>query len=439
MIRDKIVPQLLSRIYQLPIIPVIIKAKLGKLEEVFYEVEPYLLRVGLLTYFRLHQLHLFPTRMLRRFGMLSAVLPREIVFDLAESPYVEKIYYDKMVTILQYPTVGPEGVFEMRRGFGKKIRFTSTYWTKRLIGADEANKKGFTGRGIRVAILDTGAARYHPQLRGKVYHYSVMAYTMDDNGHGSWIAACIGGDRSIDRVASRQVGKDVVCEGMAPECELYSIKCLGYVIGAGSTSGVLDAVEKAIDLGVDIISMSLGSKEEAEKPEDDPAKPVFEEALKNKIIAVVAAGNSGPNGETIATPGALDEVLTVGAYDPIKGEIAEFSSRGPTPWGTTKPDCVAPGVNIDSASVMMCDMVGDNRPNMYGILSGTSMATPHVAGLVALMRQAHRELLGKTLTVDEIKRMLRQLGHSKNNTDGWGVINWRMYEDWLSTEYSVEI
>jgi len=436
---DRLTPVVQRIAHRQIAVPVIIKTAPGRVMELYQEILPYLPRVSELVYREIAPYHIYRPRLMPEFNMISQILPREIVFDLAEHPHVERIYHDQLLYALQYPTVGPDEVYTVRRAFKKTLIFTSTLHTKRLIGADRANEKGFTGNGVKVAVLDTGANRQHPQLRGKVYHYSVMHYFMDDNGHGTWCISCILGDRAIDRELSMEAGKDVICEGMAPEAEGVSIKCLGYVIGAGSTSGILDAVRLAMNQGVDVISMSLGGPEQATKPEDDPALSVFEEVVKHNIIPVVAAGNEGPDEKTIGTPGALPQVLTVGAYDPIKGEIAEFSSRGPTPWGDIKPDCVAPGVNIDSASVFLCDFAGDNRPNFYGVLSGTSMATPHVAGLVVLMRQAMYETTGNILTVDEIKRMLSELGHEKNNIDGWGPITWSMFEEWMSTQYGVEL
>jgi len=135
----------------------------------------------------------------------------------------------------------------------------------------------------------------------------------------------------------------------------------------------------------------------------------------------------------------LPQSLTVGAFDPITGEIAEFSSRGPTRWNDTKPDVVAPGVDIDAGTVGVCDTAGDGIPSRYSPLAGTSMATPHIAGLVALMRQSLLQLTGKILTVEEIKIMMSQLGHSKDNTSGWGLLDWKKWEYWLSSNYNVEI
>ena len=269
--------------------------------------------------------------------------------------------------------------------------------------------------------------------------YTVMPMQQtDENGHGTHVASTIGGRYAIDDMMSRIVGRAVYVEGMAPEVRLYGIKALGYLIGTGSTSQIIDALHLAIELGVDIINMSLGGEKLPDTPEDDPYFHVFNELLANNIIPIVGAGNSGPNERTINTPGALPQALTVGAYDPITGEIADFSSRGPTPWDDIKPDCVAPGVDVNSACVNALDYT-DGVPNRYSALSGTSMATPHVAGLVALMRQAHRELLNKILTVDEIKEMLQALGHEKTNDAGHGAITWNMYEEWLSTQYGAEI
>jgi len=149
--------------------------------------------------------------------------------------------------------------------------------------------------------------------------------------------------------------------------------------------------------------------------------------------------NSGPASGSIESPGAMPNVLTVGAYDPITGKVAPFSSRGPTRWNAIKPDIVMPGVNIDSATDGVCDTAGDGVPSRYSPLSGTSMSCPVAAGLITLMRQCHRDVLGRILTLDEIKMMMQELGHEKNPTTGWGAMTWQMYEHWLSTQYGVEL
>jgi subtilisin family serine protease len=328
----------------------------------------------------------------------------------------------------------------------KKVEFTSTYWTKKLIGADVANSKGFTGRGVRVAVLDTGAAIYHEQLAGRVYKNLTVylgAY-LDTNGHGTWCAACVGGRRTVDDVMSKLVGKEVVCEGMAPETRLISIKVLDFIIGAGSDSSVIKGVEWALQEGAMVISMSLGGPIKGDNPEEDPFYPVMRKVVEQGAIPVVAAGNEGPEPGTIKSPGWLEEVLTVGAYDPITGEVAAYSSRGPTADGRVKPDVIAPGGGypdhgIHNATSNLLDRAGDGIENRYSPIQGTSMATPHVAGLVALMFEAHQRALGRELTVNEVKRMMMELGHEKTNDDGWGPITWQLYERWLETQYGVKL
>ena len=226
-------------------------------------------------------------------------------------------------------------------------------------------------------------------------------------------------------------------EGMAPECRLLAVKCLGLVVGTGTTSWIIHAIEESLDWGADIISMSLGGDETAERPEDNPYYPVFEKLREADCIPVVAAGNSGPRSGSVGSPGSLPNCLSVGAYDPVTGEIADFSSRGPVPWRDVKPDCVAPGVNVHAPCVNALDL-SDQIPQRFSVLSGTSMATPHVSGLVALAKQAWRELLGRELTLGEILNMLSRLGDYKTNDAGWGKIDWWMFEEWLSTQYGVE-
>jgi len=445
---DKIVAYAIEWIQSKIVSPVIIEVEPGYFHDLLAEIKQYAYEVPK-TLIRLYEREfpLFPTEVLDipMFNMIAAVLPREVIFDFAEDFRVRRIYPDQIKFALQYPTVPPDGVYKIKRK-GKDWYFTSTYWTKRLIGCDVANQKGFTGRGVKVAVLDTGASYTHEQLRGKVEGYSAYpGHTpFDANGHGTWCASCIAGRRGIDDVLSRLSGKEVLCEGMAPDASLIAVKVLDYVLGAGSDSAIIKGLEIAVAHGAKVISMSLGGTENATREEDDPYYSVFNKVVEQGVIPVVAAGNEGPKPGTIGTPGALTAVLTVGALDPIKGEVASYSSRGPTPWGSIKPDVVAPGGGypdrgIDSAITGLLDTAGDGVPSRYSPIQGTSMATPHVAGLVACAVQMYRDVLGRELTVDEIKMMMEQLGHPKTNDDGWGLIDWFKFEEWISTQYGVRI
>jgi len=441
MVYNRLTKLAMKRARQRVATPIIIKARAGYLERIAEYLLPYHRATARIFADLIRAMPMFGIfRVFHRFNMVSAYVDRETIFDLAEMNGVEKIFSDEPVFILSYPTVPIDGAYTYLTVDRKRKVFTSTYWTKRLIGADTANAKGFFGQGITTVVIDTGAARLHRQLPYIEFDTVMPLQQADGNGHGTWCATCIGGTFDRDDYLSVKIDKDVWCEGMAPYTRLIAIKALGYVVGTGSTSQIIAAIEKAItEHKADVISMSLGGEGVPEKPEDDPYYTVFNQVIATGAIPVVAAGNSGPDPGTINSPGALPQVLTVGAYDPITGKIADFSSRGPTPWNDIKPDCIAPGVNIDSGTTGVLDMSYDKVPSGFTPMSGTSMATPHVAGLVVLMKEAMRRTTGYELTVDEIKRMLSQLGHSKTNDDGWGIITWQMFEQWLSTEYGVEI
>ncbi|MEM1672351.1 MAG: S8 family serine peptidase [Archaeoglobaceae archaeon] len=450
---ERLSKHLLKELYRAPIVPVIVEAKENKLMDLVEELKEYKI-VEPFEVARLVQriipinveVPIYKSFVIKRFNMYSAILPREVVEMYAEDSRVEKIYFDDVKYVTGFPVVSSEGIYTLTNPkTNKKIEFTSTYWTKKAIGCDVANKKGYIGRGVNVAVLDTGASDIHEQLYKRIETKSVYyMQRFDSNGHGTWCCSCIVGMLSQDDVASGLTGKPVMCEGMAPECNLLSVKVLGYVIGAGSDSAVIKGLEEAMEWGAKIVSMSLGGSVRNDNQEDDPYYPVFEKMVSDGIIPVVAAGNEGPEEGTIATPGWLENALTVGAYDPITGEVAVYSSRGPTPDGRIKPDVVAPGGGypdhgIHSAIVNLLDCAGDGiLHNRYSPIQGTSMATPHVSGLLACAEEMYRSLLDSSLTVKEVKTMMQSLGEEKTNDYGWGAITWYMFEEWISTQYGVE-
>jgi serine protease AprX len=228
---------------------------------------------------------------------------------------------------------------------------------------------------------------------------------------------------------------------MAPECDILSVKCLGYVVGSGPTSSIIEAVHLALDYGADVINLSLGGPVYGSTPEEDPQFYVFDEVVKAGVIPCVAAGNDGPSPGSLNSPGVLPNVVTVGAYDPITGNLAEFSSRGPTPWGEPGVDCIAPGVDVDSGCVGECDVAADHVVSHYSPLDGTSMATPHAAGLILLMREAiMRRAPWIRWDYARVMDMLEKTAtEPKNPETGYGPITWQRFEEYCREVLGVRI
>lgn len=253
------------------------------------------------------------------------------------------------------------------------------------IGAPEAWASGDTGQGVDIAVLDTGVDAGHPDLTDRITASRSFVPTedvTDRNGHGTHVASTIAG------TGAASDGKE---RGVAPGADLHIGKVLSDA-GQGQDSWVLAGMEwAAVDQRADIVSMSLGS--DAPSDGTDPlSQAVNHLSAETGALFVIAAGNNGAP-ESIGGPGAADSALTVGAVD-SSDTLAPFSSQGPrTGNGGLKPEITAPGVDILAAR----SRFAPEGEGSYQTLSGTSMATPHVAGAAALVLAARPELTGQQL------------------------------------------
>ncbi|GAA2965995.1 S8 family serine peptidase [Actinokineospora diospyrosa] len=240
------------------------------------------------------------------------------------------------------------------------------------IGAPAAWQAGLTGKGVTVAVLDTGIDQTHPDLAGAVTqsrNFSSSPDTDDRVGHGTHVAATITGSGRY--------------QGVAPDSALLVGKVLDDE-GSGAESDVIAGMEWAAGAGADVVNLSLGSSWPSKG--DDPASlAVNRLTAETGTLFVVAAGNTG---REIGSPAAADAALTVGAVDRVEA-LASFSSRGPRAGdGAIKPDITAPGVDIVAARAAH-GVIGDPVGDKHVSLSGTSMAAPHVAGSAALLAGKH--------------------------------------------------
>lgn len=248
------------------------------------------------------------------------------------------------------------------------------------IGADKAWAAGYDGKGVKIAVLDTGVDATHPDLKGQVVaekNFSAAADAVDRYGHGTHVASIAAG------TGAKSAGK---YKGVAPGAKLLNGKVLGDD-GSGDDSGILAGMDWAVEQGADVVNLSLGG---GDTPEIDPLEAQVNKLSKEKgVLFAVAAGNDGAE-ETIGSPGSAETALTVGAVDDAD-KLADFSSMGPGLDGQIKPDVTAPGVDITAASApgsVIAKEVGE-KPAGYVSISGTSMATPHVAGAAAILKQQH--------------------------------------------------
>jgi len=296
----------------------------------------------------------------------------------------------------------------------------SLYDSVPLIGADQVwSLVGATGAGTRIAVIDTGVDYNHPDIGScfgagckVVGGYDFVNFDgdpADDNGHGTHVAGI--------------AAANGVVTGVAPDAGILAYKVLDSS-GSGYESDIIAALEAAVDPdgnpatddGADVANLSLGGWGDP----DDPLSQAVDNAVDAGMVVAAAAGNSGPWPQSIGTPGTARKAITVGASDKYD-VMPDFSSRGPVIWpdgAIIKPDVVAPGVAICSSRWDGAWAGSECLDQDHVLLSGTSMATPHVAGAAALLRQAHPDW-----TPAEVKMAIRNtaldLGNDIN-TQGYG-------------------
>lgn len=299
---------------------------------------------------------------------------------------------------------------------------------REVLTIEDVWEAGITGKGVGVAVLDTGV-HPHPDLGDRLVAFNDFCNgrtePYDDNGHGSHVAGLVAGD------GTKAGG---VYRGAAPEADIIGVKVLDGN-GGGSMANVIRGIQWCIEnkdkYNIKVMNLSLGAAAN-QKEKDDLVALAVNRALEAGIVPVIAAGNSGPGRQTIGTPAISREVLTVGAYDDkntaTHGDdtMAFFSSRGPTTRDKNiKPDIAAPGVNmvslrspgsaIDRANVMH---LGD----YYVLLSGTSMATPVVAGIAADVVQANPDLSPREV-IQLLKETAQPIPDTKAILGGHGLVD----------------
>ncbi|WP_328909521.1 S8 family serine peptidase [Streptomyces sp. NBC_00234] len=254
------------------------------------------------------------------------------------------------------------------------------------IGAPEAWQAGYDGKGVKVAVLDTGVDPTHPDVKDALVesrNFTPDADAVDHYGHGTHVAATVAGSGAASG------GR---LKGVAPGAQILNGKVLADR-GGGQASWIIEGMEWAAASGADIISMSLGGPAGRVDAGDPMVEAVDRISKDSGTLFVIASGNDSG---AVSTPGVADSALTVGAVDK-QDVLAAFSNFGPRLGDSAlKPDITAPGVGIvaaRAAGTSLGTLVGDQ----YTTLSGTSMATPHVAGAAALLAQQHPDWTGQQL------------------------------------------
>ncbi|MFC5786802.1 S8 family peptidase [Streptomyces aureus] len=266
------------------------------------------------------------------------------------------------------------------------------------IGAPQAWAEGYDGKGIKVAVLDTGIDPNHPDVKDRILESKSFIpdeEVLDKNGHGTHVASTIAGSGAAS---------DGAYKGVAPGAQLLVGKVLSNA-GSGSDSGIIDGMEWAKAEGADVVSMSLGSSV-SDDGTDPMAQAVDALSADGGPLFVIAAGNSTSQ-YTIGAPGSAEKALTVASVTKTD-QRSSFSSQGPL-YGTNglKPDISAPGSGITAAA----SQAVPNTTSMYRTMSGTSMATPHVAGAAAILKQRHPDWSGQQLK-DALMSTSKQLAYT---------------------------
>ncbi len=269
----------------------------------------------------------------------------------------------------------------------ENLSVTLEKFEKQLLNIENLTQNKYLGQGQTICFIDTGISPHFDFIFPKSRIIKFIDLTKkvntpyDDNGHGTFVAgiACGGGVL------------DATLTGFAPLANIISIKALGEK-GNSNSNTILDAMQWVYEnhkvYNISVVCMSFGADVNFNL---DPLSRGAESLWKRGIVVVAAAGNSGPEKNTIKSPGNNPYIITVGGLDSKNMNIADFSSRGPTIYGH-KPDLLAPAVDVVACNT-------SNPP--YTTMSGTSVATPIVAGICADIKSRW-----PNMTNNEIKQFL---------------------------------
>jgi subtilisin family serine protease len=377
------------------------------------------------------------------FNGVSLKISAQEAESIRQSGYVKGVYpnLEVQVTLMDsVPLINADDVWEIKDSQGQNL----------------------TGANITIGIIDTGIDYTHPDLGGcfgpgcKVIGGWDFVHNdsdpIDDHGHGTHCAGIA--------VGSGEGG----LKGVSPDAKLYAYKALSSV-GTGSSDNIIAAIDRSVDPNqdgdfsdhLDVISLSIGrncggSYSESCGP-DDSLSTAIDNVVESGVVAVVAAGNSGPNASTIWTPGTARNAITVGAsykkdyngtysrdYNPRIDQLTSFSSRGPVNIGNEtiiKPDIVAPGAIICSSRYDSAWNGSECLDQKHVQISGTSMATPHIAGAVAIIKQTNSSYSPKEIK-DLLKNTSVDLGYDPN-AQGAGRVDVLSAIQYLSGEINLTI
>ncbi len=375
-------------------------------------------------------------------NLVNCKVKPEVIQELMTRKDIARIDYDKQRNVL----LSPSHLFGTPVLQPDNLKTRDLAWNVTLVGADQAWEQGYTGQEVIVAVLDTGVNYNHNDIKENMWEhpdYPNHGYnfvddnhnTMDDSGHGTHCAGTVAG-----------TGASGTGTGIAPDAIIMNLKVLGSG-GSGTEAGVWEAIQFSVEYGAHVMSLSLGWQHQW-GPDRSMWRTTMNNALSAGVIASVASGNEGgwggdPPPSEVRTPGDVpppwthpdqteaggnSAVVSVGSTTNTDN-LSSFSSKGPVTWqnvapfndynynpgdGLIRPDLSAPGSDIIS-------LVHSNNTG-YTTLSGTSMATPAVAGVMALMISKDPNILP-----EEISQILEETAvpqtASKSNTYGSGRVD----------------
>jgi subtilisin family serine protease len=341
-----------------------------------------------------------------------------------------RITFDGLAVTLPAAALGRlaavPGVVRIHRSVAYGVRETANITAVKvpfLWGSDFST----AGNGIKIGIIDDGVDQTHPYFDGRGFTmpagyplgqkayttskvivarafappglkwpYARLPFDPEKSGHGTHVAGIAAGDYGT------RTATGLALSGVAPRAYIGNYKVLSSPAPIGGVNGnspeLVAGIEAAVADGMDVLNFSIGELEP--NPRRDIVAQALDAAADAGVVPVVAAGNdfSDLGRGSVTSPGSAAKAITAGAVDLVGGRpvISSFSSSGPTPLSLRlKPDVAAPG----------SDIISSFPERQFGALSGTSMASPHVAGAAALLRQRH-----PTWTVEQIKSALATTG-----------------------------